>query len=125
VAAVELLVERLGADVNRRNSLGKTALHYAAMAGEAEACRRLVALGAGTDLRCRAGRTAFDEAELQGFEDSARACRSRPAVAATSSGWSTATQSATLSSSGWAWRPPSARPVAHRPRPEDAARRGV
>jgi hypothetical protein len=120
VAAVEALVTRLGADVNRANSLGQTALHYAAAAGEADTCRRLILLGATTDLRCAGGRTPADDADLQGFDDAAAACSSRAAATAAavaaavaSSGWA-ATRSTALSSSGGGgggWRRSGARPA--------------
>ena len=125
VAAVEALAI-LGADVNQRNALAQTPLHYAATAGEADVCRRLVALGADTRLRCNGGRTAADDAELQGFADAAAACSSRAvavAVAVASSGWSgvTATRSTALSSSGGGggaagggWRRSAMRPDAQR-----------
>jgi ankyrin repeat protein len=123
---VEALVGRLGADVDQRNALGQTALHYAALAGEAGACRRLVALGARTSARCRAGRTPEDDAELQGFDDAAAACSRRAAAAAAAVAAEMATRSTALSSSGGGgggWRRTAVRSDAQRFRTGEARRR--
>ena len=54
-----------GADCNRRDELGRTALHFAVVAGPA-AIDALVAGGADVDLRSNDGRTPLHEAALRG-----------------------------------------------------------
>jgi ankyrin repeat protein len=54
-----------GADCNRRDELGRTALHFAVVAGSA-AIDALVAGGADVDLRSNDGRTPLHEAALHG-----------------------------------------------------------
>merc|ERR1712217_450034 len=42
---------RLQADPNRRDAMGETPLHYAALAGETDAARLLIRCGARVDIR--------------------------------------------------------------------------
>ncbi len=49
-----------GADLNARQKDGKTALHYAAQYGPAEALRLLLAAGADATLRDANGQTPLD-----------------------------------------------------------------
>lgn len=49
----------LGADLNARNQLGSTALHYAAMEGHTATCQKLLKLGADIGALNDAGSTAL------------------------------------------------------------------
>ncbi len=58
LAAVKLLIQ-LGADVNRTNGSGQSALHSAALAGDNEIVRFLVDQGAEVDLADKSGQTPW------------------------------------------------------------------
>lgn len=49
----------LGADLQARNQLGATALHYAAMEGHTATCQKLLKLGADLDAVNEAGSNAL------------------------------------------------------------------
>ena len=59
VAAVQLLVHA-GVDLNGQDEHGATALHYAVYYGQAAVIKRLLQLGARTDLQNEDGKTASD-----------------------------------------------------------------
>jgi ankyrin repeat protein len=61
-ALTGMLAEKLvvlGADLNARNQLGSTALHYAAMEGHTATCQKLLKLGADIGALNDAGSTAL------------------------------------------------------------------
>ncbi|MDZ7779030.1 MAG: ankyrin repeat domain-containing protein [Gemmatimonadota bacterium] len=60
--AVKFLVEEAGADVNRRDANGYTALHHAASRGDNEMIRYLVEQGADVTVVSREGQTTADMA---------------------------------------------------------------
>lgn len=62
IPAVRYLVEELGADVNRPDSWGYTPLHYAAVRGDDELIRYLVAHGADVKAITRLGQSTADMA---------------------------------------------------------------
>ena len=62
LAAVQYLVEELGADVNAADHEGKTALHHAASRGDNEMILYLVSKGANVKAVDREGRTTVDMA---------------------------------------------------------------
>ena len=68
---------RLGADVNRSDILGRTALHRAVQNGAADAARLLIAHGAGLDAKDWQGRTPLDLAEARGGVALARVIREK------------------------------------------------
>lgn len=59
---VEWLIEK-GADLNKKDRIGKTALHYASHEPDKEMLLTLILSGADERLRCNAGLTPFDEAK--------------------------------------------------------------
>jgi len=66
-ACVQALIDR-GADVNRKNRLGKVALHYAAESGSYDSVRILLERGADLSILNPDGRSAYDIAEEYGFQ---------------------------------------------------------
>merc|ERR1740117_976460 len=67
VAALKMLLDR-GADIHNRghNPRQLTALHFAAVSGHADVVVALLAAGARTDLKDKAGRTPADIAKQVG-----------------------------------------------------------
>lgn len=61
-----------GADVSRKNNLGLSALHYAAMNNMPSLCDLLLRKGSFVDSRCDAGRTPLHLAAAEGNEEVAR-----------------------------------------------------
>lgn len=59
---VARLLLHAGADIDGRDSIGRTALHLAATAGDRGTIEFLLANGAKPDLRCASGKTALDYA---------------------------------------------------------------
>jgi len=74
VAGVRALL-RQGADPDRGDAAGWTALHQAAETGDAAIVRVLLRSGASPDLRARVRGTALDVAETSGQPEIARALR--------------------------------------------------
>lgn len=74
--AVEQSV-KAGANVNAKDSSGKTALHYAAENGHVATVGLLLKLGANPNLRDSAGRTPLDYALQKGHSATAEALRSK------------------------------------------------
>ncbi|MCA8927017.1 MAG: ankyrin repeat domain-containing protein [Alphaproteobacteria bacterium] len=64
-----------GADANRADILGRTALHHAARDGAADAARLLIARGAALDAKDWQGRSPLDLAEAGNGEAVARMIR--------------------------------------------------
>jgi ankyrin repeat protein len=65
VRSIQVTIAEAGADCNRRDESGRTALHFAVVAGPV-AIDALVAGGADVDLRSNDGRTPLHEAALRG-----------------------------------------------------------
>ena len=65
---VEALLDR-GADINYQNRIGRTALHYAAAAGDAICTRMLVERFADKTLRDHKGQTAYEIADSENFSN--------------------------------------------------------
>ena len=76
LGAVDALL-RHGADADRKNILGMTALHCAAMAGHTPICERLLAAGAFPNHRDEFNRTPADWAAASGFPELAASLRKR------------------------------------------------
>ena len=70
LAALKLLLDH-GADIHNRghNPRQLTALHFAAVGGHADVVAALLAAGARTDLKDKAGRTPADRAKQVGNHD--------------------------------------------------------
>jgi hypothetical protein len=62
-----------GAPLDGRDDQGRTALHWAVVAGDGEVVASLLAAGADVELTDASGRTALHNAAFWGFEDIARA----------------------------------------------------
>jgi ankyrin repeat protein len=62
-----------GADVNSRNSAGRTPLMAAAFSGNVRVIRKLLAFGADPNAADQRGVTALAEASAQGYEEAVRA----------------------------------------------------
>ncbi|XP_065084558.1 serine/threonine-protein phosphatase 6 regulatory ankyrin repeat subunit B-like, partial [Ochlerotatus camptorhynchus] len=71
VGLVELLVNRVGIDVNVRDNSGRTALHYAALMRTIQPVEELLKLSANPDLIDHHQRTPFVAALLSGHIDTA------------------------------------------------------
>eukprot|EP01041_Mallomonas_annulata_P000359 gene359-658_t len=67
-SCVESLLDR-GADINRPNKRGETAMHAAASNGSLLVCRLLIERGADLDAKDVKGRTPYDMADVNGFID--------------------------------------------------------
>jgi hypothetical protein len=65
---VEALLDR-GADINHVNRAGRTALHYAAAAGDAVCTRMLIERFADKTIRDHNGQTAYEIADTQNFSN--------------------------------------------------------
>ncbi|WP_145986412.1 ankyrin repeat domain-containing protein [Methylocaldum marinum] len=69
---LDSLLER-GADVNSRNSAGRTPLMAAAFSGNVRVIRKLLAFGADPNVMDQRGVTALAEASAQGYEEAVKA----------------------------------------------------
>lgn len=74
-AAALLVLLRAGADPDRGDAFGWTALHQATLSGDPVSARVLLERGASPDLRARSRGTALDVAETSGRTEIARLLR--------------------------------------------------